>query len=200
LLYWNVEIPASSETSFLLESHEPAPVLLSEKLARPMQAEKPKSLIANNSSSNWTSLHAYFKTVTLLPEEKFSRVESRILHVLECGQPESVSIKGLKSEPFTQADEEALLRWLTKYLRSEKAVLREYSEQVAGEILSLAKQVLRKPEPTLHVLPKPKVVRRRNPDLMAVPEDVFPLPSTKSRSKTAKPRPMTDAPQQLALF
>jgi hypothetical protein len=200
LLYWNVELPESSEASFLLESHEPAPVLGSEKLVRPEQAEKPKALIANSSSSSWTSLHAYFKTVTLLSDEKFKRVEARILHVLECGQPEPMSVKGLNTPSFTQADEEALLRWLTKYLRSEKAVLREYSEQVANELLRLAKQVLRKPEPTLHLLPKPKVIRRRNPDLMAVPEDVFILPSTKSHSKTAKPRPVIDAPQQLALF
>jgi hypothetical protein len=197
LLYWNVELPAASEASLLLETE---PVLLSETVAKPVQAEKPKALIANSSLSVWTSLHAYFKTITVLPDEKFSRVEARILHVLECGQPEPVSIKGLKSEPFTQADEEALLRWLSKYLRSEKAVLREFCEQVADELLRLAKQVLLKPEPKLHVLPKPKVVRRSKPDLMAVPEDVFPLPTAKSRSKTAKLRSVTDAPQQLALF
>lgn len=200
LLYWNVELPASSEPEMLFEAPAPQPTLLAEVKLQAQSAEIPKALSMAAVAASWTSLRNYVKTVSTLDEDKFARVEARILHVLECGQPEPMSFRGLNTSSFTQADEEALLRWLTKYLRSEKAVLREYSEQVAGELLRLAKQILLKPEPKLFILPKPQVIRRRNPDLMAVPEDVFTLPTTKSRSKTAKPRPVADAPQQLALF
>jgi hypothetical protein len=149
--------------------------------------------------------HSYFKTVTILPDEKFTRVEARIQHVLECGLPDpnntqQMLVEGLKAPHFTQdpQHEETLLRWLTKYLRSEKAVLREYTEQVAAEILCLGKQILSKHEPKLHVLPK--VVRRSKPDLMAVPDDSLSLPVAKSRAKRLKTLPEVDVPQQLALF
>ena len=207
LLYWNVELPAASENSLLTETFEAQPDLFTAVTIKPPQ---PKTTDISSLASTWATFHSYFKTVTILPDEKFVRVEARIQHVLECGLPEpnntsQMLVEGLKASHFAQVPqhEETLLRWLTKYLRSEKAVLREYTEQVADEMIRLGKQILSKPEPKLHVLPKPKVVRRSKPDLMAVPDDNLSLPAAKTnkaRTSHMKPLQEVDAPQQLALF
>jgi hypothetical protein len=156
-----------------------------------------------SSTNAFATVCDYLKTIAL-PEDKFERIEARIMQGLESGVPNPADsslmlAEGMQHPDFTTrpAHEECLTRWLTKYLRSEKAVLRELCEAVALEIVRLAKQpVSNKPAPKLHILPKQKQIRRSKPDIMAIPDD---RPQA-SHSTSAMQLEDDETPKQLAMF
>jgi len=106
--------------------------------------------------------------------------------------------EGLKHPDFAKYEVHAqmLTRWIAKYLRLEKAVLHDEVLTVAQEVVRLAK-ITYKIEPAIQILPKPKRVRRRKPDLMAVPGDE---PESAKRTILSKRTRQTEAPKQLAMF
>jgi hypothetical protein len=151
-----------------------------------------------------TAIRDYFKSVSMLPDAKFARVQARILMTLENGVPHPkdsllMLAEGIHHPDFAKypVHEQTLMHWLTKYLRSEKAVPREFCEATAQEILRIAQQAISsKPAAQLKILPKPKKSRRSKPDLMAIPGDTQQTP----RSTDAVRLEEDDTPKQLAMF
>jgi hypothetical protein len=197
--FWNVEMATDEAPNY---EADPLAAFAVAELGAGVQTNLlsllPVSAVQLKTSdvNTFSTVRAYLKTIAL-PEDKFARIAARIVQALEDDVPnpaEDVQHFDFATNP---AHDESLTRWLTKYLRSEKVVSRELCETVALEIVRLVQQpTSSKPAPKLHILPKPKTVRRRKPDLMAIPDDT----PQASPSTSAMQLEDDDTPKQLAMF
>jgi hypothetical protein len=154
-------------------------------------------------------LSAKFATLNL-PTAKLAKVQARITIALEQGLPNPADsalklCEGVGHPDFAKysVHAEVLIRWLAKYLRSEKALNTEAAPTFAAELVALARPVVIAPPP-LKLTP-PKVVskpKKSKPDLLAIPDDTPAKPAPKNPAKPQHPARTTPptAPQQLLLF
>jgi hypothetical protein len=133
MLFWNVEVEEDEP-----EQEDPLLTFAVKELGAVVKSdETPVKPV-----SKFASLRDYLKSVSLLKEAKFAKVQARILHAIEHGVPHPddgmlMLAEGMKHPDFAKypVHENVLTRWIAKVLRLEKAVLREDVLTVAQELV-----------------------------------------------------------------